>query len=468
MNKLRQGERSFRRTYEKWEQKWGSILQEHYPDAELLKFKCRHRVYKQNGRVIKIEHSSAHTDPLQSVKNEFAIYQAVEGKAWKAHPRLRCIGNEWNVLEMDWIEGDLLADLHRLGRYDIPWLKNTLKALFILASNGVIFKQFRPQHIIRKQNGEIVFFDFGGSQLTNPSRALAQTFLPFQKTSFGRLVNSRVRGVFRLGLKSKFDTILRKNQNEDPSASITKKHSTSLVTRWNWNLSQQHLDFHGDPANFETDNIRDALVRMEDHLTKAVQADSSIIVDLFRVDLAGGEYLYQGNRHWGLIWNYVSRQLNFKGKRILDLGCSMGLASVFARIAGAEHAITVESNADMLEAARCFAEVLGVEGNEYIRMDWNDLLADSPAFLCTDVTIALSTRCATLDEELFLPLLAQSKEIIFQSLGNFDITKNRLHTLGFNHVVTLIPSPENWKVEGYKPLWAESSKEYHIIYAARR
>jgi len=154
-----------------------------------------------------------------------------------------------------------------------------------------------------------------------------------------------------------------------------------------------------------------------------------------------GEH-FPGERPWALRWGQIAGRVDFTGKRVLELGCNLGMFSSFARHAGAPACTGVDAEADILDGARLVAEAMGVE-NDYRQInfdspeDWESQLAGH------DLVMALSVVNWVADRERFMTFLGRHSECIFEGHGPDDQEQAELRSAGFNHVEVIAISERN-------------------------
>ncbi|MFZ1538462.1 MAG: hypothetical protein WAT23_13890 [Chromatiaceae bacterium] len=72
-------------------------------------------------------------------------------------------------------------------------------------------------------------------------------------------------------------------------------------------------------------------------------------------------YTFPGERPWGERWHYLRHALDFRGKRVLELGCNVALLSTFLlKEGGVSSALAVDSDYEVLCAAQLVAGAFGV------------------------------------------------------------------------------------------------------------
>ena len=142
---------------------------------------------------------------------------------------------------------------------------------------------------------------------------------------------------------------------------------------------------------------------------------------------------FPGERPWYLRWEAIRRAVNFKGKRLVELGSNMGLLSSFALMHGATEAIGVDHDRHIIESARLVAQALGT-GATFERIDlvndpgWESKVAGA------DIVVAMSLLHWLPDPDRVLRFLGTHDEVIYEGHDPVDIEIAKLRSVGFDNV----------------------------------
>lgn len=140
-----------------------------------------------------------------------------------------------------------------------------------------------------------------------------------------------------------------------------------------------------------------------------------------------------GERPWDLRWDAIRTSVDLRDKKILELGCNMGLLSINAVIHGAESAIAVDRDRDVLDSARLVAKALRVEV-DFEQVDivrdaaWEDRLAGA------DLVVAMSLLHWLPDPARLLAFLARHREVLYEGHDSTEIETSRLRSIGFTTI----------------------------------
>jgi SAM-dependent methyltransferase/predicted Ser/Thr protein kinase len=152
---------------------------------------------------------------------------------------------------------------------------------------------------------------------------------------------------------------------------------------------------------------------------------------------------FPGERPWAARWQRLARITDYRGKRVLELGCNQGLLSIFLlKEAGAQAALAVDRDPRILEAAAGIAAAFHVRP-EFRAIDF-DADADWEAELAAfrpDVVFALSVDHWLRDRARFLAFLGRFDELIFEGHDSARTERRRLAAAGFT-AIELIYSSE--------------------------
>ncbi len=145
---------------------------------------------------------------------------------------------------------------------------------------------------------------------------------------------------------------------------------------------------------------------------------------------------FPGERPWAPRWQSLCNITNYAGKRVLELGCNMGLLSVFLlKKAAVSAALAVDCDRSILQAAGHVADAFGVRP-EFMRIDfdqdadWEVVLTD----FRPDIVFALSVLHWIRDKERFLAFLGRFDEIVYEGHDSTRTERQRLRRVGFSAI----------------------------------
>ena len=155
---------------------------------------------------------------------------------------------------------------------------------------------------------------------------------------------------------------------------------------------------------------------------------------------------FPGERPWEDRWEYIGKAMHdacggdFKGKKILELGCNLGLLSVWAAREGAIcHGYEYES--DILDGSKLLASAFGVsERCKWSQADFNskavtDKIADN-----FDVCTCLSVMNWVRNKDNLIDLLSRQKVVLYEGHDSEQIEIERLRRAGFVDIHKIVSS----------------------------
>jgi hypothetical protein len=153
---------------------------------------------------------------------------------------------------------------------------------------------------------------------------------------------------------------------------------------------------------------------------------------------------FPGGRPWYLRWEPIRHSIDFRNKRVIELGCNMGLLSSFAMIHGAASAIGVDHEPDIVESARLVARALS-SGAEFETIDlgadrdWEKELGSADIVTMLSVWNWLSPET----QQRALRFLGRHGEVLYEGHDPLDVEVARLQSAGFHDVRVLATTDRN-------------------------
>ena len=148
---------------------------------------------------------------------------------------------------------------------------------------------------------------------------------------------------------------------------------------------------------------------------------------------------FPGERPWQERWDNLRAIRDFRGLKILELGCNLGLLSChLLGEEGSVSAVAVDRDPAIVEGARLVAEALSVSPRimqiDFDQAeDWEKELLNFRA----DVVFALSVFNWIEQKDRFLEFLGRHSCVIFEGHDSFEVERNRLQSVGFSRVKLL-------------------------------
>ena len=389
------------------------------------------RVYTRGDTVAKIEMPQRMLSGAlrrQSLQGEHEIYRACQG--------IRGIPNV-----IDWQAAD---DTHALFLQRMPgepidisnfgWL-NTLATTFRLtglamrlASRGISHNDFDPSNILLAENRSISLIDF--DQATKSSRFVAMVRALFGFPGHDALIMTSVFYLLKIKMELAIEKIL-----PNSLFNVLRRIKRSLTQAKN-SRSLPSLDENA------TEQQRQLLTAWRMAQVSEANAPGAGVA---YYEIKVGDYVYPGERPWEDRWAVLSQTANFAGKRVLELGCNMGLLSIWLLKHGnAAYSMAVDHDAEIIESAKLVANAMAVDVDFGIAdfdadEPWEERLAASNA----DIVFALNILNWVQDKDRLLNFLGNFDVVVFEGHDSFDVEKKRFASRGFTSIELVSVSERN-------------------------
>jgi len=310
--------------------KWNSLIDKQFKNSETLRWSLEHKVIKHKDRVYKIQHKDFFTsENLHSVDHEYQIYKRLEKVLPNSKPELRFLDDNWKTLSINYIKTKDYDELVSTGHLNETSIFKVIWIVLKLSLCGISYSQLRLRHIFNAPTG-IDLIDFGGSKITSPLDALYDNVLdPKRKKTFAIckvLLINKIKNI--IGRTSKLQTVSafkRFNRNNVPAELESyNNYILSFAKQSSANL-QRTFEFH-----------------LDDHIN------------------------IWGNLEWGLLWDHISRNVNFDSKSVLNYGATFGLAPAYQSLFGAKNIEVIEKDAEHIKILKDLENYLGVNRESQI------------------------------------------------------------------------------------------------------
>lgn len=384
------------------EARWDHIVAEVLaPDAELVavsRWVPDSRAYVAGERValVRLSGGGSHT----------TLARAADTRAVLDLETDYVCGDDWEALVVPRIDGATLESLiPRTSRRErLRLLINAVPEIRRMHRRGVAHCDLRPDNVLVTRDGVIRLIDFDRAVRTTPRRAaLADWFglgapgpspKPYWKL-FLLTLEPRTRSLVLRARRLLRSRAARPTPDDETLRLLER--AWSLAESSGANAPGHHVAYYAFTLN--------------------------------------GWHL-PGERAWYQRWEPIRHRVDFGNKRVLELGCNMGLFSSFAALHGAEEAIGVDHSELVLDAARLVARALGA----HARFERVDLAADpdwESRLGGADIVAAMSLVHWLPSPERVLRFLAGHREVIYEGHDSLSIEEDRLRRLGFTRVDVL-------------------------------
>lgn len=152
----------------------------------------------------------------------------------------------------------------------------------------------------------------------------------------------------------------------------------------------------------------------------------------FSFDYRG--YHWPGERPWAKRWAILSHVTDYTGKKVVELGCNMGLLGAFLlRYAGAESVVAVDRDPEIIRAAELVGDALGARPDlRVVDLDnddsWEDSIGVAELVFCLNVLNWVN------DRERLEHYLAGFPELVYEGHASPEEELARISRLGFSSV----------------------------------
>jgi predicted Ser/Thr protein kinase len=395
------------------EKKWQRLIDTHIGlGARLLacsESSTNRRIYEHNGLVYKI--ATSHEDKYSNtLYDEFKILQKIkdincvpEVISYKSY-------DDCSILVLKKYFGDQIGQFGDL-------VSNCKASVFSLFSSFMTLNRVGLRHgdahfknILFLPDGNLKIVDFDQATFTTPLRAFMGDFLSIGrdrgKRSVGRLlaqvIFARLPALFRKHLR--LGAFIRRRRYEKScNTSGTVSNSSELMDIWQ----------------------------------QAAQSDSNAPgVRISYYSLRYGGVVYKGERAWESRWASINSAVDFKGKRLLELGCNLGLLSCYAQQAGAlAGGMAVDYDEKIIDAAKKLAQFVGVEvAFRICDFDLEQPWENEIPVKDFRIVSALSVLNWLKNKERFLKFLSQFSELIYEGHDSLNVEVDRLQAIGFSKI----------------------------------
>ena len=149
-------------------------------------------------------------------------------------------------------------------------------------------------------------------------------------------------------------------------------------------------------------------------------------------------------------------ELDFEGKRVLDMGCGTGVLGILAKRLGAAKVTLIDIDDWCTENAAENAELNGVKGLEIIRGD----SAAIPADACYDILLAnINRNILVADRDKYIRHLRVGGRLVLSGIYDFDEEKLTNHYLEAGLLLKDRAERKEWVRLGFEKI-SNSGKEH--------
>lgn len=420
---------------EEWDRVVGDNLGENAALVSVSKFSSDCRVYKTVDAIFKVRRftPSSIRGRNNSFEDEYLIMQQLSSVRGVPAVRSYKRRGQWEQLEMELLP-ELCGYDPTFGR-PCEALKDfwgIVRVTMQINRLGCSHGDLHWHNVGKNVEGGVSVFDFDQACVASPWRCAIRDiwglgtcerrseFSLFNRLRYVRGVGVLLRALARLAKD------LIKFLSRAGSSSAQRNHLAPSLFR-------QRAMLQADPA---LETLAEAWSIASRSKASAPGAD----IAYYSIDIDGINF--PGERPWILRWERIRKSVDFKGKRLLELGCNMGLLSIHAKLSGAESCLGVDVDKDVLLAAGLAARAFGtdVDYRQYNLADsfpWEEELSGF------DIVSALSVLHWIEDKQRVWSFISKHKELLYEGHESDTEAEGNLQKAGFTHIVRLGTTERN-------------------------
>ena len=400
------------------EQAWTNCLEKLGLDpltfASQSKYDPWRRTYVLNRRLYKISLKPRDSVPVQRAQDlgaEFEILRRCQGIRGIPVPVSYDSTDEFEALVVEQLAGEPLADT-QVGPIALLTIMRQLAIIiFKVCRRGISHNDIRAQNVLLAADGAVSLIDFDQATRTSLVAALARSFTGL--CVGGGAVWASFWTIPKMYLRKRLPR---------PVAALLRR-----VLGRGRSRAQTKLPALGASASRTSKQLFKAW-----EVAQASDASApGATLAYYSLEMEG--YHFPGERPWMDRWDVLKRVADYRGKRILELGCNMALLSSFLlKEMGAAEAMAVDVDEAILLAAEHLSQAFGVRPR-LVQQDLDDpapweerLAAFEP-----DIVFALNVLNWVADKKRLMAFLGRFEEVIFEGHERVAVEAKRFEDVGF-------------------------------------
>lgn len=424
------------------QQEWDGFIRDSIGENAFLiyvsTFSSDCRVYKSADAIFKIRRLTPSSIRRRgnSLEDECLILQQL--LSVKGVPRVRSYRRrgQWELLEME--------SLPELCGYDPTFRKphetfkdfwDVVRVTMQMNRLGCSHGDLHAGNVGRNVDNGMSVFDFDQACVDHPLRCVMRDIFGLgmcERTSEISLFN-RLRDVRGVGFVYRAVVRLRRE--------VLKFMSRIglLSGRQNY-LSGSTLR---QRAMLQDDHSLETLAEAWSVASRSEASAPGVDTAYYSIDIVGVNF--PGERPWILRWDRIRKEVDFKGKRLLELGCNMGLLSIHAKLWGASYCLGVDVDKEILWAAELAARAFGTDV-AHRQLDLGDSFQWEEELKGFDIVSALSVLHWIKNKDRVWSFLAKHKEVLYEGHESEQEAESNLIRAGFTRIVRLGTTERNRQI----------------------
>jgi len=428
-----------------WEDFRKRNLTQEFELISISKFTSNRRVFTNGKRVFKVNYVGSNKNEYKKSKliNEYEILIRLNDKI-NFNPLYKTVEPGWEVLEMKLLKGETLFSLMQHNILNKISLFVLVKSLWMLSKRGICHGDLSLENIILTESKEICFFDYEDSSHTG-------------------IINALFCNLFAISPNKVHDFCLMTILNAYFSEESGFSRKLFRVVYWIYTKARNLVNriLIVKRINIKINNI--STIGMDNDspsyekiakLTKAweIASDSDAnspgeSIAYYAIDFNNQKFF--GERPWELRWLAIKGKIKVENKKFLEMGCNMGLLSIFLKNEGAISCTAVDHDKKILESAKLISEAFQVQDITFLDIDFDvdpgwELKIDGH-----DIVSCLSVINWVKDKERLLNFLGKHNELLFEGHDSYEMEVVRLKKIGFKNFQILMKSER-----GRELIWA--------------
>ena len=375
------------------------------------------RVYFCDNIIFKISLKNVRSINKSKLNNLFSEYKILKKlKDLKFTPQVKSYSSfkEFEVLRLYRINGHELKFSELINPIIFGRL---IKCIYILAKKGISHNDLLPRNIIVSKNNKISLIDFDQASSENFFKAILMSYF---------FIFFRQKKYYKNNLLNMFKYFL------------TKKISNETIVRFKRFFYPSYFTLP-NKKNLKSDELK-KLLQAWKIAAKSNASSPGINIAYYSFDFEGVHF--PGERGWKERWKILNNITNFNKKKILELGCNMGLLSSHIKFHNPSCKILgIDHDKNIIKSAKIISEALNVDCNfKCVDID-KDI--EKNEYKNFDIIFCLNVLNWVKNKSKLLNFLKNSKELIFEGHDNYKTEKARLRSIGFKKIKLVINTERN-------------------------
>jgi predicted Ser/Thr protein kinase len=365
------------------------------------------RLFRRGNRLLKVRRIHEGRPQLtrqtgQTLEREERVLSHLAANGGENRNPVLVQRDDWESLEMDYVAGvpwtESWSNAGLLGRLSL--LLSAARAISRLNGAGVFHGDIVSSNLVVSRR-RVSLVDFGDAEIMSPSSARRREWTKLLLGKHGPIM-SGARALVLRGvpfIQKVYRRFKLRRTAEFTIPNVPSDDWKLLIEAWRraarWNSTRRQW-----------------------------LAYPSLTID---------GYHLPGLRPWLLRWLRIEQSVDFRGKKLLDLGCNLGMLASFATLAGAEKAHGVDKEEHLVEAAILASRGLGAsatfessdfDSSQPLEERWHDF----------DIVVALSIVEWVSDRDRFLQFLGRHSEVLYEGHDSVQTEVDRITAIGFTDI----------------------------------